>query len=594
MPTWHRNDKFEGVMYFRSRMALDCLFRGLAPMRLRTRKLVPAAVMLVLAVIIYEPVIVQAQTYSFSFMVTGLPAGIGTQYYLDGVWTGAIQIGETRLLNFTLGSMHTLSVDLNVVIDNGTRYQCKENLWSITEAAFHTFVYKAQYHLEVVSPYATTSGTGWYDEGATAKAQLATNVTAGSEGIRYVFVRWEGDTSGQGILSDPIVMDHAKRAAAVWKTQYLLRISSEPVDVFPSSSSWHDANSLADLSAPAVTNGTDSRHVFSQWVRDYSGTNVKGSLQMDGPKSITATYKTQYLLSLTFTPAQIGQTLGMSNSTWHDAGSTVRLGPVPQLMPINSVERLAWFSWKVDGMSQQGTAIDISIDGPHRVELIYRTQYYVRVTSPLGETTGTDWYYSGEKAKFGVTYGGSEFPAKYTLSGWQLNSSNVIRTVSATETEILVDRPYIIEAQWSADYTPMWILIFAIVSSTAVIVAIVVVAIKRPGSLGRFSSLFKSNLRRRKLRSADSGLAATAVVVCEKCGGKIPSSAEYCQSCGAVRTRGRAAGRPDTDASDERVYDYVVKRRGEISLSRASKDLGLSVDDVKRSTERLKKKGRLA
>jgi ribosomal protein L32 len=193
-----------------------------------------------------------------------------------------------------------------------------------------------------------------------------------------------------------------------------------------------------------------------------------------------------------------------------------------------------------------------------------------------------------------VTYGGSEFPAKYTLSGWQLNSSNVIRTVSATETEILVDRPYVIEAQWSADYTPMWVLIFIVVSSAAVIVAIVVVVIKRPGSFGRLSSLFKSNLRRRKLRSADSGLAATAVVVCEKCGGKIPSSAEYCQSCGAVRTRGLAAGRPDTDASDERVYDYVVKRRGEISLSRASKDLGLSVDDVKRSTERLKKKGRLA
>ena len=575
-------------------MVLDCLCRGLGTMRLRTRKFVPAAVILALAVIACEPVIVQAQTYQFSFMVTGLPAGLGTQYYVDNVLTGTIRIGETRLVNFTLGSMHSLSVDLNVGTDNGTRYQCKENLWSITEASFHTFIYKAQYHLEVVSPYATASGTGWYDDGISARAQLATNVTAGPEGERHVFVRWEGDASGQEMLSDPILMDRAKRAVAAWKTQFLLRISSEPAGVFLTSSSWYDANSLADLSVPAETNGTDSRHVFFQWVGDYSGTNAKGSLQMDGPKSIVARYKTQYLLSLTFTPAQIGQTLGLSSSTWQDAGNTVTLGPVPQLMPISSVERLAWFSWKVDGMSQQGTAIDISMDGPHRVELIYRTQYYVLVISPLGETTGTSWYYSGERARYGVTYSGSEFPAKYTLSGWQLNSSNVIRAVGATETEVLVDRPYVIEAQWSADYTPMWILLITAVSSAAVIVAIVVVAIRRPGSFRRLSSHFRFDIRRRKLRPADSVVSAAAVVVCEKCGAKIPSAAEYCQSCGAMRPRGPVAARPGTDASDERVYDYIVKRQGEISLSQASKDLGLSADDVRRSAERLKKKGRLA
>lgn len=45
---------------------------------------------------------------------------------------------------------------------------------------------------------------------------------------------------------------------------------------------------------------------------------------------------------------------------------------------------------------------------------------------------------------------------------------------------------------------------------------------------------------------------------------------------------------------DNRVYDYIVKRHGEISLSQASKDLGLSWEQVRRSTERLKKAGRLA
>jgi hypothetical protein len=38
------------------------------------------------------------------------------------------------------------------------------------------------------------------------------------------------------------------------------------------------------------------------------------------------------------------------------------------------------------------------------------------------------------------------------------------------------------------------------------------------------------------------------------------------------------------------VYDYVVKRGGEISLTVASRDLGLPVEELRRSTERLKKK----
>ena len=52
--------------------------------------------------------------------------------------------------------------------------------------------------------------------------------------------------------------------------------------------------------------------------------------------------------------------------------------------------------------------------------------------------------------------------------------------------------------------------------------------------------------------------------------------------------------RPDLNAMDDRVYKYVVKQQGEISLSQASAALGISVDELRKSTERLKKKGRLA
>lgn len=45
---------------------------------------------------------------------------------------------------------------------------------------------------------------------------------------------------------------------------------------------------------------------------------------------------------------------------------------------------------------------------------------------------------------------------------------------------------------------------------------------------------------------------------------------------------------------EDKIYDYIVKNEGVISLSKASKELGISVDELNKATENLKKKGRLA
>jgi len=217
------------------------------------------------------------------------------------------------------------------------------------------------------------------------------------------------------------------------------------------------------------------------------------------------------------------------------------------------------------------------------------------VTSDYGETTGTGWYFAGAKAEYRVAYSGSDFPAKYTLAGWRLDSSNVTKTVGPNDTEVIMDRPYLIQAEWHVDYTPMWTLIIAIVLVVIMIAAVTVLAVKRPGALRKLAFSFRSGFRRRKIGASSVGPPIpTSWAACQNCGARVPGSAEYCQSCGAVQVRPRIVAEPVTETVDKRVYDYIVERKGEISLSRASKDLGLSVDDLRSSTERLKKKGRLA
>jgi hypothetical protein len=565
----------------------------------KTRAVLLSAVILVFTLLILAPGPLESQTY-VTFIVTGLPAGVRTQYYLDGVLNGTIATSETRTLDLSAGRAHIISVDLNVGGGNRTRYQCRENVWSFSGGGVHTFAYKTQYYLEVASLYGSPSGSDWYDEvnevtgtTTTVQARLAANITAGPEGVRYIFVKWEQDASGQGTVSDPILMNGPKRAVAQWKTQYNLRMSYDPVGVFSPSSLWFDADSNAEFAAPEGTNGTDARRVFVQWGGDYSGTSVNGSIHMDGPKSLTAKYKAQYRLSVTFDPPEIAQKVTVSNNTWYDAGQTAALGPVPQIIPVSSVQRFAWFSWNVDNMTQPGTSVDIMMDRPHSVRLMYQTQYYLLVTSTLGESTGTGWYTSGQKASFGVAYNGSELLVKYTLAGWRLNSSNVIKTLPSTATEVTMDRPYVIEAQWITDYTPLWIFILVLVCAVIVFAAVTVIIVRRPGSFGRLRSSLRSGLGRRKV-AGPSITPHAALVPCQKCGAGIPSTADYCHACGATQSRGLASAGSDSEKLDNRIYDYIVKRHGEISLTQASKDFGLSVEEVKLSTERLKKKGRLA
>jgi len=551
--------------------------------------------MLTILSLLHAPTLVRAQAYSISFTVIGLPAGVVTRYYVDGVLNGTVTGSDTKTLGLPLGGAHTLTVDLYVGGSSGTRYQCTGNVWSFVGTDSHSFTYKTQYFLEVVSPYGSPSGSDWYDEGATARAVLDTNMTAGPEGMRYVFVKWDQDASGQGTATDSIIMNGPKKAVADWKTQYNLRISYDPVGLFSPLILWFDADSTAEFTAPEGTNGTDVRQVFVQWVGDYSGTSARGSVRVDGPKSVTAKYKAQYKLSVTFDPPEIAQRLSVSNSTWYDAGQNVSLGPVPQVIsiPDSSVKRFVWFSWNIDGMTQPGTSTEVLMNKPHSVRLIYQAQYYLLVTSTLGETTGSGWYVEGQTARFGVSYGGPELLVKHNLTGWRLNSSNVIRTLPPGEMEVTMDRPYVIEAQWSTDYTQLWIFIFALVSVGIVVTGAIVVIVKRPGSLGRLGSSLKSGLRRRKIGKPSTTPQASSIP-CQKCGAPISSTAEYCRSCGAIQKRGQLVGTSDIEGVDNRVYDYIEKHHGEISLSQASKDLGLSADEVRLSTERLKNKGRLA
>jgi len=99
----------------------------------------------------------------------------------------------------------------------------------------------------------------------------------------------------------------------------------------------------------------------------------------------------------------------------------------------------------------------------------------------------------------------------------------------------------------------------------------------------------RSKRQAETVRPQKTGQALSAsVTVCGRCGNNVPKGAEFCEKCGAPMA---ASMEPSMES---KVYDYIVKHEGVISLREASTDLGISIDQLKQVTERLKREGRLS
>jgi hypothetical protein len=242
-----------------------------------------------------------------------------------------------------------------------------------------------QYYLQVVSPYDTPSGGGWYDNGTNAFASLTDSIVNHGNGTRRVFTQWSGDASGTNYSkSDPIYMDQNKTATANWETQYYLTVVSPYATL--GGQGWYDSGTTAyaTLNVGSVDHSNGTRHVFTSWNGDASGTNYAKSnpITMDGPKTAVADWKTQYavifdhsgldssasgtVVTVNGSPVTYGQLLYVN---WTDSGGSIAYlyGNVS-----SSITGKQFILINVTGLSSPTT-----VTSPIAVTGNYKTQYQV-------------------------------------------------------------------------------------------------------------------------------------------------------------------------------------------------------------------------
>jgi hypothetical protein len=522
-------------------------------------------------------------TYTVSITIAGMPGTISTNVYVDGAFNTTMVGSQTSSFSFGSSSVgHVITVDSYTPSSlgaNGTRYFVQEASWGFSAGGSHTFTYMPQYYLTVQTPYSTSTGQGWYSSGASAQARVRDEQIDEGQGTRQVFAGWSEDAAGTDTTSNIILMTSPKTALANWKIQFFLTVQSDPPNASGlAGSGWYDSGSGATFSANTVVEATDNTRLkFDHWSGDYTGQSPTGQLLMDRPHTVRANFFSQYLLLVQYDPAGISAKYNESNAGWYNAKANVQVGPAPSTLDLSSVERLRFVGWVDNGSSFSTPSYTVVMDQPRTITLSYMTQYYVDVRSSHGSVSGSGWYDRGATAVIIVAGGEQSWPIVYTLTDLRLDPPTGALQKAGTSWNLTVDRPYVVQADWRLDYVPFVALLGS--GGIAAVLAVGFVLAYKRGVFSRGGEISQPPTTSQEL------LGATEV--CKSCGNLVPKG-EFCEKCGAPLEESAAS------SLDEKVYDYIVKNEGVISLSKASSDLGLPVSELKEITERLKRQGRLA
>ena len=333
---------------------------------------------------------------------------------------------------------------------------------TFTPAASGTVIgnYKIQYLLTVNSAHGTPGGAGWYDSGSTPTATITPLTVSGDTGVQYVFTGWSGDASGLTSPSNPITMNGPKTAAANWKTQYWITVTSEYGS--PTPSSWVDSGQdyLTGVTSPDGGYTCDGYRIDDgalQAGTSYTFTNVQAAHTIAYAWALIV--QSAHTVSFTQTGSAAIPTV-----TYQIDGGTPVSYAVPVDVLVDDGHQISYtYESSVAGASgvqyvltETSPVSPQTVIGDLTVTGTYKTQYYIIVTSLHGNPTSNGWVDAGNSYPTSVTSPDGGYVCDgYTIDGGAL-------TVGTSYTFTNVQAPHMIEYVW---YLPQTFVTITVTSS---------------------------------------------------------------------------------------------------------------------------------
>jgi hypothetical protein len=176
-------------------------------------------------------------------------------------------------------------------------------------------------------------------------------------GSRYNFNDWnDGDTSTMKVVSQGLF-------TAYYNLEQLLSITSKYGDI--SGAGWYKDDTTASFSVTSFIETPDTRHIFTGWSGDFTSTSPEGTLYMNAPKTLTADWRTEYVLNLN---SEYGTPVG---SGWHNEDESVNIS----VDPVQGfIIRHIFDDWTGDFTSDQPN-VTLTMNAPKAITAVWHTDY---------------------------------------------------------------------------------------------------------------------------------------------------------------------------------------------------------------------------
>jgi uncharacterized repeat protein (TIGR02543 family) len=223
----------------------------------------------------------------------------------------------------------------------------------------------------------TNFGTVNPESGLTAKDQtvqiIATAPVANSS-ERYIWQGWVG--SGVGSYTGPnnpatVTIGSNITEQAVWEHDYYLTVTSAYGTV--GGTGWYNSNSssvYASVTPLTVAGATGTQYVFIGWSGDASGgTSPSNPITMNGNKTATANWKTQYYLNVSSVNGTVGGT------GWYDSGTNASATLNSLTVAGATGTQYIFTGWSANASGTTSPSNPITMNDPKTAIANWKTQY---------------------------------------------------------------------------------------------------------------------------------------------------------------------------------------------------------------------------
>jgi len=215
----------------------------------------------------------------------------------------------------------------------------------------------------------TVPADEWVLSGGSAVGVFPTPVISG--GTKYVY---QSDDR-PGTITAPTTI------TATYQTQYYLTVNS-PLST-PGGAGWYNAGATAyaTITDSIVTSG-DTQYVFAGWTGEASGTKkTSDPITMSGPKTATASWTTQFYLTVNTDGNGTGSVDKLPDQTYYNYGTYVKLTAIP-----GANSHFAGWSGSLTGTNNPDSVL---MDGAKTVTATFTLDTFLLTVSITGNGTGT-------------------------------------------------------------------------------------------------------------------------------------------------------------------------------------------------------------